>query len=158
MGQTLNSIRESLSRLRKLTTQLDKSGKLGDDLNHILEGLLAIENEIDGRHKARMREAADLIHLDALDKKNNDYLLLKWGTLKGYCFQNSPEAFEALKEYSSLGYSVSAMMQRDTPRQKELLCIMIDKVNGPITLDWEGIDCTDDRQRAKDYVMEYGKK
>lgn len=56
-------------------------------------------------------------------KNNNDYLLLKWGTLKGWCFQNSPEAFEALKEYSELGSSLSAMAQCDTPRQKELICI-----------------------------------
>jgi hypothetical protein len=32
-----------------------------------------------------------------------DFLLLKWGTLKGWNFKNSPEAFEALKEYDSIG-------------------------------------------------------
>lgn len=89
---------------------------------------------------------------------NNDYLLLKWGTLKGYNFKNSPEAFEALKEYNSLGSSLSAMAQRDTPRQKELLCIMIDKVNGTVQSDWSGEDWTDDREAAKKYVMEYGLK
>lgn len=68
-------------------------------------------------------------------EKNNDYLLLKWGTLKGWCFKNSPKAFEALKEYKEIGSSFSAMMQKDTPRQKELICIMIDNVNGPITND-----------------------
>ncbi len=89
---------------------------------------------------------------------SNDYLLLKWGTLKGYCFEDSPEAFEALKEYNEIGSSFSAMMQDDTPRQKELLCIMIDKVNGSVTLDWDGIDCTNDRAQAKKYVIEYGKE
>lgn len=87
----------------------------------------------------------------------SDYILLKWGTLKGWCLENSPEAFEALKEYGEIGSSFSAMMQRDTPRQKELICTMIDKVNGTVTLDWDGIDCTDDHQKAKDYVMNYGK-
>lgn len=91
-------------------------------------------------------------------KENNDYLLLKWGTLKGYCFENSPEAFEALKEYRELGYSMSAMMQKDTTRQKELLCIMIDKVNGLVTSDWDGIDYTNNREGAKKYIMEYNKK
>lgn len=86
----------------------------------------------------------------------NDYLLLKWGTLKGWCFENSPEAFEALKEYNSIGSSFSAMAQRDTPRQKELICIMIDKVNGPVSSDWTGEDWTDNREAAKKYVMEYG--
>jgi hypothetical protein len=89
--------------------------------------------------------------------ENNDYLLLKWGTLKGWCFKNSPEACEALKEYNSLGSSMSAMTQKDTPRQKELICIMIDKVNGPVTLDWTGEDCTKDREKAKKYILEYAK-
>jgi len=90
--------------------------------------------------------------------KNNDYLLLKWGTLKGWNFENSPEAFEALKEYNSIGSSFSAMAQRDTPRQKELICIMIDKVNGPVSSDWTGEDWTDNREAAKKYVMDYGKE
>lgn len=91
-------------------------------------------------------------------KKNSDYLLLKWGTLKGCCFENSPEAFEALKEYSEIGHSMSAMCQVDTPRQKELICIMIDKVNGSVSSDWDGTDYTENRQGAKDYVLNYGKK
>lgn len=91
-------------------------------------------------------------------KKNNDYLLLKWGTLKGWCFENSPEAFEALKEYNKIGSSMSAMAQRDTDRQKELICIMIDKVNGSVSSDWTGEDWTDNRDAAKKYVMEYREK
>lgn len=90
--------------------------------------------------------------------ENKDYLLLKWGTLKGWCFKNSPEALEAFKEYVSIGSSYSAMAQRDTPRQKELICIMIDKVNGPVSSDWTGEDWTDNREAAKKYVMEYGVK
>lgn len=90
--------------------------------------------------------------------ENKDYLLLKWGTLKGWCFQNSPEAFEAYKEYVEIGSSYSAMAQRDTDRQKELICIMIDKVNGPVSSDWTGEDWTDNRQAAKDYVLNYGKR
>lgn len=90
-------------------------------------------------------------------EENNDYLLLKWGTLKGWCFKNSPEAFEAYKEYVELGSCLSAMAQKDTPRQKELVCIMIDKVNGPVSNDWSG-ETYEDRAKAKQYVMEYGKK
>jgi hypothetical protein len=89
-------------------------------------------------------------------EENEDYLLLKWGTLKGWCFKNSPDAKEALKEWASLGSSFSAMAQRDTERQKELICIMIDKVNGPVTSDWSGEDWTNDREKAKKYVLEYG--
>lgn len=89
-------------------------------------------------------------------KNNEDYLLLKWGTLKGWCFENSPEAFEALKEYNKIGSSFSAMMQKDTERQKELICIMIDKVNGSVSSDWSGEDWSENRQAAKDYIMNYG--
>ena len=88
----------------------------------------------------------------------NDYILLKWGTLKGWCFENSPEAFEALKEYNKLGSSYSAMMQHDTPEQKELICKMIDKVNGSVSSDWTGEDWTDNREAEKNYIMEYGKE
>lgn len=91
-------------------------------------------------------------------KSKPDYLLLKWGTLKGWNFSNSPEAFEALKEYNKIGSSFSAMAQVDTPRQKELICIMIDKVNGSVSSDWDGTDYTENRQGAKDYVLNYGKK
>lgn len=87
----------------------------------------------------------------------NDFLLLKWGTLKGYNFSNSPEALEALAEYNQIGSSLSAMMQHDTPRQKELICIMIDKVQGSVSSDWTGEDWTNDRDKAKNYIMEYGK-
>lgn len=93
-----------------------------------------------------------------MEETNNDYLLLKWGTLKGWCFENSPEAFEALKEYNQIGSSFSAMSQRDTPRQKELICIMIDKVKGSVQSDWSGEDWTDNREAAKEYVMNYGKE
>lgn len=87
-----------------------------------------------------------------------DYLLLKWGTLKGWNFQNSPEAFEALKEYAKIGSCISAMLQKDTNRQKELICIMIDNVKGPVQSDWDGADWTNDRDAAKKYVMEYSAK
>jgi hypothetical protein len=91
-------------------------------------------------------------------KKNNDYLLLKLGTITGWCFENSPEAFEALKEYKKLGFEFSAMAQHDTDRQKELICIMIDKVNGSVQSDWTGEDWSENRAAAKGYIMEYGKK
>lgn len=90
-------------------------------------------------------------------KKNKDYLLLKWGTLKGWTFENSPEAFEALKEYIQIGASMSAMMQKDTPRQKELICIMIDTVKGEVQNDWSG-EIYKNKKDAKKYVMEYGLK
>lgn len=89
--------------------------------------------------------------------ENKDFLLLKWRTIKGWCFENSPEAFEALKEYNEIGMSMSRAMQDDTPRQKELVCIMIDKVNGEVSNDWSG-EIYENKEDAKKYVMEYGLK
>ena len=85
-----------------------------------------------------------------------DHLTLKWGTLKSWDFTNSPEALEAFKKYNEIGSSDSAMFQKDTPEQKELICKMIDSVNGPVANDWDGTDY-EDLQDAKDYVMNYGK-
>jgi len=85
----------------------------------------------------------------------SDYLLLKWGTIKGYNLKNSPEAFEALREYSKLGVSMSVMAQKDTQRQKELICEIIDKVNGNIQNDWTG-EWYKTKEDAKKYILEYG--
>lgn len=85
---------------------------------------------------------------------NSDYLLLKWGTLKAWNFENSPKAFEALKKYGEIGSSLSAMAQRDTDEQKKLICEMIDNVNGPVQNDWSG-EVYEDLSDAKKYVLEY---
>ena len=90
-------------------------------------------------------------------KDNEDYLLLKWGTIKGYCFKNSDEAFELLKQYNALGTTLSVMAQKDTPEQKQLICKMIDVVNGPIQNDWTG-ETYSDKESAKKYVLEYNTK
>lgn len=90
-------------------------------------------------------------------EENEDYLLLKWGTIKGWNFANSPEAFEALKQYNKIGSSVSAIAQRDTDRQKELISIMIREVQGEVQNDWTGEVYTN-REDAVKYVLEYRSK
>jgi len=90
--------------------------------------------------------------------ENNDYLLLKWGTIKGYCLENSNEAWELMKKYNELGTCMSVMAQRDTIEQKELICKIIDSVKGPVTNDWSGEDYTENRELAKKYVLEYRMK
>ena len=45
------------------------------------------------------------------------------------------------------------MLQRDTPKQRELICKMIDKVDCPIYNDWTGEIMS--KQEAKDYIREY---
>lgn len=84
-----------------------------------------------------------------------DNLLLKWGTLKGWDL-HSDKALALLKEYGSLGASLSVMTQHDTPRQKEIVCELIDECDGIIQNDWDGNYYT--KQQAKDYVMGYDVK
>jgi hypothetical protein len=86
-------------------------------------------------------------------KDEEDYLLLKWGTLKGWHL-HSEKGKELLREYFLLGSSYSAMAQHDTPRQTELICLMIDECNGLIENDWSG-EVYDDKEKAKEYITKY---
>lgn len=86
-------------------------------------------------------------------KTTNDHLVLKWGTLKEWKF-TSDAARALLKEYGEIGSAPGAMMQRDTPRQKEIICALIDDGDfETVHLDWDGIDVS--KEEAKKYVMEY---
>lgn len=88
--------------------------------------------------------------------QEQDSLTLKWGTLKGWKLK-SPKAFELFKQWAALGSSMSAMMQRDTPEQKQLICEIIDAANlDTVCLDWEDKEVS--KEEAKRYVMEYGKR
>jgi hypothetical protein len=83
-----------------------------------------------------------------------DYLVLKWGTLKRWNL-TSEKSLELLKRYNELGSSMSAMLQHDTPEQKDLICQMIDECGAEtIYLDWDDKDVSKDE--AKKYVLEYG--
>jgi len=87
-------------------------------------------------------------------EKSETYLTLKWGTLKSWNFESCEKAHPLLKEYNKIGSSLSAMTQRDTPRQKEIICELIDLCDGDtIFLDWDGKEVS--KQEAKDYVMNY---
>lgn len=86
--------------------------------------------------------------------KNEVYLTLKWGTLKSWDFSGSAPAKKLMEEYRTIGSSYSAMAQKDTPRQKEIICELIDLCDGDtIFLDWDGKDVS--KQQAKDYVLNY---
>lgn len=84
---------------------------------------------------------------------DKEYLLLKWGTLKGWNLE-SDKARELFKQWAELGYSMSAMTHKDTPEQKRILCELIDAVDGDITNDWSGEDMS--KEKSKKYIMEYG--
>lgn len=82
-----------------------------------------------------------------------EHLTLKWGTLKSWEF-HSDKAKELLKEYGELGSSVSAMMQKDTDRQKEILCELVDVGTfETVYLDWDEKEVS--KEEAKKYIMDY---
>lgn len=88
-------------------------------------------------------------------KTASNRLTLKWGTLKSWHFE-SEKCLKLCEEYDQIGSSFSAMSQKDTQRQKEIICELIDECDGDtIYLDWDGKDVS--KQEAKDYVMNYGK-
>lgn len=80
-----------------------------------------------------------------------DRITLKWGTLKGWNIE-SKKGKKLLDEYHKLGASMSVAMQKDTPRQKEIICELIDLCKD-ITNDWSGKKMT--KKQAKVYVMNY---
>lgn len=85
-----------------------------------------------------------------------DHLTLKWGTLKSWRVTRDTPAWDALQRYSNGGMCMSAMMQRDTPEQKQALCDLIDAIDcETIGNDWEGTQMSKDE--AKAYVLGYGK-
>lgn len=85
---------------------------------------------------------------------SDEYLLLKWGTLKGWGdLRDNPAAVEALERYHADPVSMGVMSQRDTDAQKQALCDLIDAINGPIENDWSGEVMSKDE--AKKYVREY---
>ncbi len=84
----------------------------------------------------------------------SESLLLKWGTVKGWG-SLSPSSVLILQSYADLGMSMSAAAQHDTSEQKNILCQLIDQLDGEIQNDWTGEKLTKDA--AKAYVREYGK-
>lgn len=87
--------------------------------------------------------------------KGTEYLLLKWGTLKGWKL-HSTDTHALIEEYLDIGASASVMMQKDNERQKQIILELIDKVDGSIQNDWDGNQYSKDQ--AKEYILNYGKK
>ncbi len=81
-----------------------------------------------------------------------EWLLLKWGTLKGWKLATE-KSREAMRKYHDFGVSLSAMTQHDCPEQKQALCDLIDAIDGPIENDWSGEVMS--KEEAKKYVLEY---
>jgi hypothetical protein len=80
-------------------------------------------------------------------------LMLTWGNVKGWDgFEEGTPARAALDKWADSGQGISAM-QRQTPEQRELICGIIDAVDGEIWNDWDERTMTKDE--AKAYVRDY---
>jgi hypothetical protein len=83
----------------------------------------------------------------------DNYLTLKWGTIKSCNFAGNPKAEKLLEKYIKLGCCESVMFQKNTDEQKEIVCQLIDSVPGKIYLEWDSRYVS--KKEAKKYVLEY---
>lgn len=79
-------------------------------------------------------------------------IVLKWGTLKAWDLRKQ-ESRDICKRYVECGAQFSAMAQRDTPEQKQILCELILQHDGTIYLDWDGKFVT--KEEAIAYIEGY---
>jgi hypothetical protein len=89
-----------------------------------------------------------------MKSEEKDYVTLKWGTVKSYNIQNE-ETWVLMEKYLEAGVSMSAMAQRDTDEQKELLCQVLESIGEPVYLEWDGEYVS--VEEAKEYIRNYGK-
>ena len=86
-------------------------------------------------------------------KKGKPYLLLKWGTLKGWG-NLTEKQITALQKFADLGMSMSAATQEMTDAHKKALCDAIELFeDGHLQNDWDGKVYT--VTQAKKYIMGY---
>ena len=86
----------------------------------------------------------------------SDEIRLKWGTLKGWNVSKDNEAaLSLLEQYHEDGICMSAAMQKDTPKQKQILCDLVSLPNMKVYLDWDGKYVT--KKEAVAYIQNYGK-
>lgn len=86
---------------------------------------------------------------------SEEYVALKWGSLKSWDFPDNDKAKDLLKRWYEIGVSMSAMTHHDTPEQKQIICELIDIGDfDTVYLDWDDKEVS--KEEAKKYVMEYG--
>lgn len=83
-----------------------------------------------------------------------EQLTLKWGTVKGWD-RMTDASVEILKRFYKDGLTVSAMADHPDDERRQILCDLIDQLDGEIWNDWDGVKMT--KEDAKKYVLSYGK-
>jgi hypothetical protein len=82
-------------------------------------------------------------------------LTLKWGTVKGWDGLDDAQ-ISILDRFFKDGMSASCALDHPDASRRELLCELIDTIDGEIWNDWDGRVMT--KEDAKKYVREYGAK
>jgi hypothetical protein len=80
-------------------------------------------------------------------------LTLKWGTVKGWDGLEG-ETLDILKRYFKDGVPMGCASDKPNEERRKILCELIDKVDGEIWNDWDGVVMTKDE--ARKYVTDYG--
>lgn len=135
------------------------------ELSEGLQAMLATKG-LSKKGRALLTEAEEFVRtfgIPSYQLKDQDHgdrpknmLTLKWGGLKSWHFEK-PEALKLLEEHEAIGMSMSAAMQKNTPRQKEIICALIDLCDEDmIYLHWDAKHVS--KEEAKKYVMDYDKK
>jgi hypothetical protein len=85
-----------------------------------------------------------------------DYILLKWGTVKGWCFEKdcNQKAFSLLQEYME-EMPLGCATHRPDDEKRKILCNVVDVFTGDIQNDWTGEIMS--KEQAKEYIINYGK-
>jgi hypothetical protein len=97
--------------------------------------LAVLANEAERLTAERDALAERVAALEA-ERDEQYYLLLKWGTFKGGCFNEAMEAI--FEKYKAAGLSASAAEHQDTDEQHALLHDLIDACPGEINNDYCG--------------------
>lgn len=120
----------------------------GQRLKELLEKKKLTTDEYAEARNIQSELIKQIENLD-FEKTGKDYILLKWGTLKGWEL-HSDKGKKLSEEYLKLGRSMGTMQQKDTDRQKEIILEMIDECDGPIQSDWSGEFFT--KEQAREYM------
>lgn len=85
---------------------------------------------------------------------HTESLTLKWGSVKGWD-NLSATSVAILQRFFADGVPLSAMSDHPDEARREILCELIDQLDGEIVNEWEGKVMTKDE--AKAYVRDYAK-
>lgn len=130
-----------------------KNSKILAAIDALGESLKGKKLSTDDACKLRTLIGEAQSRLEKLEYKTGpDHLLLKWGTWKSWD-SNNTEIQKLFREHDSLGFSGSAMMQHETKKQIEIMCRIVDLIDGIIQNDWSGEYYT--KEEAKKYLCDY---